>query len=436
MFDQQPLDEISDEQIISLIEDRAVESQALEFKATYGLVDDSAKSEALVDIASFANASGGLLIIGIRESGEGVASSLDPVDDPHRMAQQLRDLSTQYIAERIEGLEIESRNTHQLKAVLVRIPGSARRPHMVTFKNQTTFKARYGSTKREMSIGEIRDAVAFDTNGRRLDQIETAITDISRRLNESEERSELRNQIEESPTAILRATKPETVSTIMSERFVKQIQQTPYFRASVTPVKLRRDLFDLNSQSIRDVIANPPKNRQGGWNMHFLGGGIRSIATGVSNGTRDDDYLEAHSNGHMEFWTPVNEHFCYRQTDEEFAREPRLYPYPVVEYPVSFARLAWSLLRMSDYHGDVDVQIEYRNISGHVLRPSIPQAMLFDYHKSEPFPKPHLVLPERHSIDEEPDEVMHSILQTMYASFGLDTLDTPFYQQGTGFVIG
>ena len=81
--------------------------------------------------ASFANASGGLLIIGIGESGGGVAASLDPVDDPPRLAQQLRDLSTQHIAERIEGLEIESRNTAALNAVLVRIPSSARRTHMV-----------------------------------------------------------------------------------------------------------------------------------------------------------------------------------------------------------------------------------------------------------------------------------------------------------------
>ena len=41
----------------------------------------------------------------------------------------------------------------------------------------------------------------------------------------------------------------------------------------------------------------------------------------------------------MEFWAPLNDHFCWRQSDEEFERELKLYPFPVIEYPVAFTKL-------------------------------------------------------------------------------------------------
>ena len=86
--------------------------------------------------------------------------------------------------------------------------------------------------------------------------------------------------------------------------------------------------------------------------------------------------------------------------------------------------------------GEVEVAIEYRNVAGYVLRPGIPQSILFDHQKSAPYPDQHLRLPERHHVDEDPEEAILPILKSIYGAFGLDVRFVPFYDENSGFSIG
>jgi hypothetical protein len=86
--------------------------------------------------------------------------------------------------------------------------------------------------------------------------------------------------------------------------------------------------------------------------------------------------------------------------------------------------------------GEVEVAIEYRNVAGYVLRPCIPQSILFDHQKPAPYPDQHLTLPEHRHVDEDPEEAILPILKSIYGAFGLDARFVPFYDENSGFSIG
>jgi len=70
---------ITKEELQTLIDNQAVENLQLEFKCynfANGKVPDKEKNDLLKEITSFANADGGLIIMGIDEEGKGVASKL------------------------------------------------------------------------------------------------------------------------------------------------------------------------------------------------------------------------------------------------------------------------------------------------------------------------------------------------------------------------
>jgi predicted HTH transcriptional regulator len=62
-----PLSSLVEEDLQRLCEDRAVESQTLDFKRTIPGKDDRSKNEFLKDVCAFANGNGGDLLYGIDE---------------------------------------------------------------------------------------------------------------------------------------------------------------------------------------------------------------------------------------------------------------------------------------------------------------------------------------------------------------------------------
>jgi predicted HTH transcriptional regulator len=72
-----PLEQVQQHHLQSLIDAQAPETQTIEYKReTYGGNDD-ARAEFLADVSSFANTSGGDLVIGL-EAREGVPIALTP----------------------------------------------------------------------------------------------------------------------------------------------------------------------------------------------------------------------------------------------------------------------------------------------------------------------------------------------------------------------
>jgi len=120
IFNHKPLDEITDDEIKSLVDKKISERQHLEFKATINNRDDDDRLELLKDITSLANGGGGYLIIGIKDDGKGRAIdyATDRMGDTNQIKQSIRDLCVEHISERIEGLDIDPYSPYKTSKLL------------------------------------------------------------------------------------------------------------------------------------------------------------------------------------------------------------------------------------------------------------------------------------------------------------------------------
>ncbi|MCF6285516.1 MAG: ATP-binding protein [Candidatus Hydrogenedentes bacterium] len=173
------LEDISKEDIEYLVTERIGESKALEYKSELPKNGDADKKEALRDIASFANASGGDLIYGIRETAKGDdkgrAEAVVPIlgtsadDAMLRLEHMIQNGLAPTL--RVQMKEIEDFNGAGTGFVLVvRIPQSLSAPHMVTLGDSYRFYSRTSSGKFPMKdVGEIRSAfLATESQGERV----------------------------------------------------------------------------------------------------------------------------------------------------------------------------------------------------------------------------------------------------------------------------
>ncbi|MFC1939913.1 helix-turn-helix domain-containing protein [Chloroflexota bacterium] len=432
IFDGRPVDEISDDEIDELVSAHVSERQHLEFKVTVSHQNDEDRLELLRDVSSLANAGGGYIIIGIRDDGKGRAQTYEPylVGDAQKIKQAIMSLCLEHISDRIDGLEVKLRTVNENPIVIVRIPTSIRIPHMVTFQHHTDFYTRYEDGKREMTLSEIREAFNQDLVARRLDGIESQLNTIintppTQKLEESQEET-----IEGILPRFLGIRDGNTLANETFRSFTEEVADQPFFRIAITSLGPEPNLVDVNSERILALIESPPGSRRMGWNVDVRYGRIERFAEGIRRGDKGDEYLELQSNGHMEFWSPLNEHFCWRQSPEEFKQRPRLYPYPVVEYPTTFIRLYRALIDTTGIGGEFVVDLHYLNLKGYVLAPYAPNAIgfMFADHYSKPFENQHLGIPRRKiKADFDPDKIAYEIIQVVYATFGFDASAIPFF---------
>ena len=173
IFNGRSLNEINLDDLRLLVDNRVPESFHLEFKQTaYGRAPDE-RREMLRDITALANADGGYLIIGMREDASYRAAEMTPIDNAQQIAQAMRQACMDGIRDRVEALEIKDYETgFNQGLVVVRVPPSQRRPHMMTLDGRTDFYRRYDTDKRAMTITEIRELVLLNPQFRRLVELE------------------------------------------------------------------------------------------------------------------------------------------------------------------------------------------------------------------------------------------------------------------------
>ena len=149
------LDEVTPESLMRLV--GLPEDQDLEFKRQrYGSGDSAAKKTAL-DLAAMANASGGLIVIGIDEDGTGHATRVVPDSDPSDFVLWIH----QVIAARVSPVlpvSIRPVSVDDGRVHFVSINPSTRRPHAVSVEGDNLrYPIRSGTTRRYLSEPEVAD---------------------------------------------------------------------------------------------------------------------------------------------------------------------------------------------------------------------------------------------------------------------------------------
>jgi hypothetical protein len=135
----------------------------------YGRGDAEVK-EFLKDVSSFANSSGGHLIIGIDETS-GIPTALAPLNgDADQDLQRLENLVRDGLEPRIFGIRMKSLSISSGGYVIVlRIPKSWNPPHRVSAKNTNRIYGRNSAGAYEFSIEELR--VVFTSSATALDRV-------------------------------------------------------------------------------------------------------------------------------------------------------------------------------------------------------------------------------------------------------------------------
>ena len=160
IFSGRSLNDISLDDIRLLVDNRVPEGPYLDYKETPYSGRPQDRREMLRDATALANAEGGYLVLGVREDGAGRPVELIPFDNPQGLAQAIRLACLDGIRDRVEGLEVRAFETSFNQGIIVvRVPSSQDRPHMMAMDGRTDFFRRYDTDKRPMTMGEIREMI-------------------------------------------------------------------------------------------------------------------------------------------------------------------------------------------------------------------------------------------------------------------------------------
>lgn len=149
------LSQATEEHLSALIQSQAAEGTFLDLKRELPSRDASGRHEFLADVSAFANSSGGDLVYGIDEDGEGRALRVVPQPgNADQEALRLQDVLMNGIEPRIPGLQVRAIAVEGGFVLVIRVPQSWAGPHRVT-SNQHFF-IRESGRKRQLNVPEIR----------------------------------------------------------------------------------------------------------------------------------------------------------------------------------------------------------------------------------------------------------------------------------------
>jgi hypothetical protein len=176
---EKPIEQVVEADLRALIENQVSERKAIEYKQGLPGESDRDRREFLADVSSFANASGGHLVYGMKEEG-GLpieASGLD-IDDADSLVAALDNSIRDGIRPRIPGVVVWPIRLESGRiAVVIRVPRSYASPHMVIYKGTSRFFARTSNGKEQLDVEQIRaafllsDKIAERVRDFRLDRI-------------------------------------------------------------------------------------------------------------------------------------------------------------------------------------------------------------------------------------------------------------------------
>lgn len=200
------------------------------------------------------------------------------------------------------------------------------------------------------------------------------------------------------------------------------VKQTSAYRIYCVPEKLQRTLVDTSSPEVQNLLRRPSHLRPNSFGYRGLNS-VRPTSEGLrGTGETAEQELIVLENGYIELSCPVrNALFQWRREESGFGNTDWLYPYAVVEMPISFLRLARDLYSSAGLTSQIRVAQEYRNIRGFLLVAGHPASPLFGREKRL-FDEQDLIGKTRVvGADFNPEKLARELIAEAYLQFGFDT---------------
>lgn len=356
------------------------ESERLEFKGKDARPMDIAR-----EVVAFLNARGGEIWWGIREEG-GRATAEDALQDAEALKRDL-------INHLIDTIEPSPAIPGDVTLELVPAIGEG---HVMRIK------------VRELT-GDRAPAAQFREQGRRY---WTRVGD------------RLRIMSREEIAAKFRETKPTTERVedqLLDERRQVQLEKKPRFWMKIQPShEWDWQAFDSNDPALRDLLMNPTAsgNRRDGWNVLHELKEPKLRSNGVRHGYDDEEYVELQKTGSLELRVPL-ERFHWKGGERE------LWPYALLEFPVSLFRLASKFFETwgAEQTGEVLVDFTFVELRGWSLRRGSPRRPRYGLAPEIYGEFDHLAPPkpfrfQREEVVAEPDRCGARVIAFVYEAFG------------------
>jgi len=179
LWEGRSLRNITEADICSLVESGLEEHMQLDYKGELYKGNDAGKREFLLDVCMFANANGGILLIGIpegRDEKNQPTGAPDPagtlgieIDNPQAVLATYDASVTDSIEERLhlESAPIQIGDTKRV-VLAIRVPNSTKKPHSVRREGHIYFPSRRERQRYHMTVREIKEMVM--RTGSRIEQ--------------------------------------------------------------------------------------------------------------------------------------------------------------------------------------------------------------------------------------------------------------------------
>jgi hypothetical protein len=144
----------------ALVANSMQESRFLDFKVARIGDGDRDKREFLADVSAFANASGGDMLLGIREQDGAAAEVVGvEVDNPDAEIRRLGDIIRYGLEPRLSTVDVRWLPIDGRRGVMaIRVGRSWAAPHRVTFLKDMNFYVRNAAGKNQMTVDDLRQA--------------------------------------------------------------------------------------------------------------------------------------------------------------------------------------------------------------------------------------------------------------------------------------
>ncbi len=363
------------------------ESQRLEFKSAEALRHLASIGR---EVVAMMNTEGGDVWIGLREA-DGIAVTVEPVQNPDHEVGRLQDYFSDSIEPAPGPREIMYEQIHDAGGgVLLRLriqPVSESGPRALREKAARLFVRRVGDRIRPMSHEEI--ATKF------------------------------------SPTR--------STNDPVAKAGRKMLEARDFWLGKGKILWLRiQSIHDLDFRfrsegDFRKYFADPAAtgNRSAGWNFVNPYESVRRESGAIVHGSDEAHWVRLYRDGGIEFTMPIENLYWKSVSGRSEVRAKEIWPYSLLEYPISVFRLARAIYNdhARNKLGPVLGDMALFGLQGWTLRPYSPRSFGYRLSTQEPyreenllFQKPLTYTPDE--ILEEPDRCGFRLVDQVYDRFG------------------